>query len=209
MNCNIVNDLIPLYIDGCCSEESKSAVEAHIQTCKTCKRVYKEMSIPSELISETNAPTALRKLKDWQASILQSVLLFISFGLITIGVALEAASPSGLLNGFWAFNVVIPATGFLLSLPNWYFVRVYKSKKAFSTCSLLITLGLILCAFIWALGHYDIKLLGSNLTAPFSEMLHNLLGLFSQGATGISLTIVFCILSKALSNLYAKMLGKD
>ena len=27
MNCNIVKDLIPLYIDGCCSEESEKVVE--------------------------------------------------------------------------------------------------------------------------------------------------------------------------------------
>ena len=40
MNCNIVKDLIPLYIDGCCSEESVAAVEEHINSCPQCKEIY-------------------------------------------------------------------------------------------------------------------------------------------------------------------------
>lgn len=34
MNCDIVKDLIPLYIDGCCSEESKIAVKEHMMSAK-------------------------------------------------------------------------------------------------------------------------------------------------------------------------------
>ena len=29
-SCNMIQDLIPLYIDGVCSEESKEAVEQHL-----------------------------------------------------------------------------------------------------------------------------------------------------------------------------------
>lgn len=36
--CNIIKDLLPLYIDGVCSEESKRAVEEHIKTCESCRR---------------------------------------------------------------------------------------------------------------------------------------------------------------------------
>ena len=36
MDCKIINDLIPLYIDGCCSEESKKAVNEHIEKCSSC-----------------------------------------------------------------------------------------------------------------------------------------------------------------------------
>lgn len=36
--CDIIKDLLPLYIDGVCSEDSKRLVEEHIKTCESCKR---------------------------------------------------------------------------------------------------------------------------------------------------------------------------
>lgn len=44
MNCNIVKDLIPSYIDGLCSEDSKVFVEEHIKTCPECKAVFDSMT---------------------------------------------------------------------------------------------------------------------------------------------------------------------
>ena len=38
MNCEIIKDLIPLYIDGCCSKESERAVEEHLSVCSECKK---------------------------------------------------------------------------------------------------------------------------------------------------------------------------
>lgn len=209
MNCDIVKDLIPLYIDGCCSEESKNAVEEHIRDCEDCKKLVEDMKSPSDIVAVSKAPKAFSKLNDWKASVLQSVLLFLSFALITVGVALEAKTPSGLLNGFWASNLVIPATGFMLSLANWYFVRVYKSRKSFSNYSLIATLGVTLCAYIWFGFHYEmnfIDLFAGNDFANVLEILHKLLLL---NRIGILLTVVFCTLSKAFSNQYAKMLGKE
>lgn len=199
MNCNIIRDLIPLYIDGCCSEESEKSVKEHIEGCDVCRKLLKDMSTPSVVIPANKVPTALNKINDWKASVLQSVLLFLSFALITIAVALESQTPSGLMNGFWAMNLVIPATGFMLSLANWYFVRVYKSRKMFSNFSLIATLGITLCAYLWSMVHYEINLSGTDEIFRF---------LFSL-VMGISLTIVFCVLSKTLSNQYAKMLGKE
>ena len=140
MNCNIVKDLIPLYIDGCCSEESEKVVEEHIRDCGDCKKLLEDMKSPSDIVTVSESPKTFSKLNDWKASVLQSILLFLSFALITLGVALEARTPSGIGNGFWALNLVIPATGFMLSLANWYFVRVYKNRKSFSFFSLIALL---------------------------------------------------------------------
>lgn len=209
MNCNVVKDLIPLYIDRCCSEESEKIVKEHIKSCDACKKLFEDMSVSSDMISVSKAPIMLSKINDWKASVLQSVLLFFLFAVITIGVALEAKTPSGLMNGFWALNLVIPATGFMLSLANWYFVRLYKNKKNFSNCSFLATLGITICAYIWAGAHYEM-----NFFELFAEC--NLIGFFDiiQGVLflnriGILLAVVFCVLSKTLSNQYAKMLGKE
>lgn len=37
-NCNIVKDLLPLYIDEVCSKESRELVEKHLSTCKNCRK---------------------------------------------------------------------------------------------------------------------------------------------------------------------------
>lgn len=220
MNCNVVKDLIPLCIDGCCSEESEKIVKEHIESCDACRKLFEDMSMSSDMIrvspdmilvsenmdatsdmmsvsedmdassdqvSVPEAPVVLSKINDWKASVLQSVLLFLLYAAITIGVALEAKTPAGPINGFWALALVIPATGFMLSLANWYFVRLYKSRKSFSNGSFLATLGITVCAYLWAGGHYDLFL----------------------NWIGFLLTVVFCVLSKALSNRYAKMLGKE
>lgn len=36
MKCEIIKDLLPLYIDNVCSKESKKLIEDHLQTCKEC-----------------------------------------------------------------------------------------------------------------------------------------------------------------------------
>lgn len=209
MNCNIVKDLIPLYIDGCCSGESEKVVEEHINNCNECKKFFEDMKAPSDIVTVSELPKTFSKLNDWKASVLQSVLLFLSFALITVGVALEARTPSGLLNGFWALNLVIPATGLMLSLANWYFVRVYKSRKSFSNCSFLATLVITLSAYIWSGFHYEMNLIDLFSGNNFAESLEVLHALLLFNGIGILLTIAFCVLSKFLSNQYAKMLGKE
>ena len=209
MNCNIVKDLIPLYIDGCCSEESEKIVKEHIRDCDDCKKLLEDMKSPSDIVTVSESPKTFSKLNDWKASVLQSVLLFLSFALITVGVALEARTPSGIGNGFWALNLVIPATGFMLSLANWYFIRVYKSRKCFSNYSLIATLGITLSAYIWSGFHYELNLFDLFAGNDFANVLEILHALLLLNGIGILLTVVFCILSKKLSNQYAKMLGKE
>lgn len=209
MNCNIVKDLIPLYIDGCCSEESEKIVKEHIRDCDDCKKLLEDMKSPSDIVTVSESLKTFSKLNDWKASVLQSVLLFLSFALITVGVALEARTPSGIGNGFWALNLVIPATGFMLSLANWYFIRVYKSRKCFSNYSLIATLGITLSAYIWSGFHYEINLFDLFAGNDFANVLEMLHALLLPNGIGILLTVVFCTLSKTLSNQYAKMLGKE
>lgn len=209
MECNVVKDLIPLYVDDCCSEESGQIVWQHMEKCSACKKLYETMKEPSVGASVSPAPMVMSKLNDWKASILQSVLLFAAFAVITLGVALEAATPEGLTNGYWAISLVIPATGFLLSLANWYFVRLYKSRKSFSNSSLLTTLGFTVCGYIWAVFHYGVDISQLLQGAGLAYVMDLMQGVAFYCGIGILLSVALCILSKLLSNLYAKMLGKE
>lgn len=206
MNCNVVKDLIPLYIDRCCSEESEKIVEEHIENCAVCRKLLEDMKAPADIVNVPEPPKKFSKLNDWKASVLQSVLLFLSFGLITVGVALEARTPVGIGNGFWAVNLVIPATGFMLSLANWYFVRAYKSRKSFSNYSFIATLGITLCAYVWSVFHYETNLIALFSGNRFAEIAEGLLHTYG---IGILLTSASCVLSKLLSTRYARMLGKE
>ena len=42
--CDIVKDLMPLYIDDLLSENSKKFVEDHINSCESCKKYYEKLS---------------------------------------------------------------------------------------------------------------------------------------------------------------------
>ena len=201
MNCNVVQDLMTLYSDNCCCEESKMIVEEHIKDCDKCKKVFEEMNAPIITEKESKVSTAkFTHINSWKASIMQSVLLFLSFVLLIFGVAREAATPTGDSNGLWAVAVIIPTTGFLLSLANWYFIRVYSSRKAFSNCSLLATFGFIIIGYIWAAFHYQ-----NALTNLFSGSVLST----SLFIVGCVLSIIFCVLSKLFSNKFAQMTGKE
>lgn len=52
LNCNVVYDLLPLYVDEICSEDSKKLVEEHLEECEACKKKCKDMK--GVIIEEEN-----------------------------------------------------------------------------------------------------------------------------------------------------------
>lgn len=55
--CEIVQDLLPLYVDGCCTQGSRELVEEHLKECSACKQVFGEMTgdIPTPQEPEAEA----------------------------------------------------------------------------------------------------------------------------------------------------------
>lgn len=51
-SCEIVQDLLPLYAENLCSEESRAYVEEHLKECAECRRMY-EATIKSIQIMNT------------------------------------------------------------------------------------------------------------------------------------------------------------
>lgn len=45
IECYVVCDLLPLYIDNACSEQTAKDIEEHLLSCKDCERLYKEMTL--------------------------------------------------------------------------------------------------------------------------------------------------------------------
>lgn len=42
--CDVIFDLLPIYIDGMTSRETAQVVEAHLAECDRCSRIYEEMT---------------------------------------------------------------------------------------------------------------------------------------------------------------------
>lgn len=69
MKCEIIRDLLPLYIDGLTSKESNQEIEKHLKNCEECQKYYQEMTgdidnfsvITNEEIEDVNLIKKIRK----------------------------------------------------------------------------------------------------------------------------------------------------
>lgn len=78
-DCELIEDLLPLYEEGLCSPASRRAVEAHLTECETCRRLTAPLPVPEP----EDTPAADRAVKKsmkkvrrrWLASLLAAVLM--------------------------------------------------------------------------------------------------------------------------------------
>ena len=71
MNCDIIQDLLPLYHDGVCSAASQAAVEDHLASCKTCREALSALDapLPEKQKAAADDAAAVRKIsKEWARS---------------------------------------------------------------------------------------------------------------------------------------------
>lgn len=43
ISCDVIEDLLPLYVDDMVSEDSRQLVEEHLKECTTCQKMMEEM----------------------------------------------------------------------------------------------------------------------------------------------------------------------
>ena len=102
MKCEMIRDLLPLYIDGLTSKESNQEIEKHLKNCEECQKYYQEMTggianfsvITTEEIEDVNLIKKIKKKNRRKALvifvgafILSGVLMGVGFHL-THGVAM-------------------------------------------------------------------------------------------------------------------------
>lgn len=63
--CNVILDLLPLYHDQVCSDETKALVEEHLLSCESCKEILKsmggELPIPKQDIESVEILKSIKK----------------------------------------------------------------------------------------------------------------------------------------------------
>ena len=62
MNCDVIQDLLPLYADNLASDASAALIEEHIKTCETCNALLEQMSSPIEQ-QELDSPDPVKILR--------------------------------------------------------------------------------------------------------------------------------------------------
>ena len=52
ITCQIIEDLLPLYVDDSCSDDSRNLVESHLKECESCRRVRTAIAADLEFPTE-------------------------------------------------------------------------------------------------------------------------------------------------------------
>ncbi len=88
MKCEMIQDLIPLFSEGLCSDESKKIVEEHTKTCEDCRKLLE--TIPTDTTPKSSVPDegkAFRKVrKKMKRSLLHNIILSVALAAVVIPV---------------------------------------------------------------------------------------------------------------------------
>lgn len=90
ISCNIIGDLLPLYVDGAVSEDTKKLVEEHLADCEECKKAAEEMGkelvLPVHETVRAAETSFLQKMKKtWQKRRIRTAVISVA---VTAGVIL-------------------------------------------------------------------------------------------------------------------------
>jgi hypothetical protein len=65
-HCNVIKDMLPLYVEDVCSKETKEIVEEHIESCESCRALLNEMKaelLPKAVVNKQELKTVKAPLK--------------------------------------------------------------------------------------------------------------------------------------------------
>lgn len=88
ISCKVIEDLLPIYHDGVCSEESRAMVEEHLSECECCRNMLAEMD--AELALTKPAADEMRPLAKitakWTRMRRKSLLVGTAVTLLFVGM---------------------------------------------------------------------------------------------------------------------------
>lgn len=94
--CTVIEDMLPLYIDGICADETEALVNAHLEQCPKCRDMLVRMRTDMELTEEPEDMKPLQAIqKQWEKSKRASVRKGVC---ISVVILLVVAS---VLSGIW------------------------------------------------------------------------------------------------------------
>lgn len=187
IDCGIVQDLIPSYVDGLCSESSRQCVEEHTKDCEEC-RAFLEGCRTVELsgtVLEEQQLDGLRKVK--KKLKLQNMF---SYGLVLLVIVFAMyffTTNIGAIGVRWYYGLygVALAATFVVTMRGNVNVKYEKVEKVMT--------GLSLAAIAYALFWYCFMMGATvNGNVPLGLELGQV-GPFLHGHTGIALAVEIAV----------------
>lgn len=88
ISCEIIKDLLPLYLDGVCSNDSKVMVEEHLAECDSCKAelhaMKGEFSLSHKEQNLKEAEAVKKLSRRWKKGMMKSLLKGVFITLLVI-----------------------------------------------------------------------------------------------------------------------------
>ncbi len=94
INCSLIKDLLPLYIDDLCSKETTEIVSNHLEICEDCNKEYEILKTePKVKPQEDNSQELIKKVnkkfgKDKKWAVIKTISIFLVVIIVVGGVAL-------------------------------------------------------------------------------------------------------------------------
>lgn len=113
--CSVIQDLLPLYVDDACSEQSKEIVEAHLQACAACSEqlaaMKEELGLPTRYEVEQQDTEVIQSLaKAWHKTKLFAWIK----GIVVASISFAALIAIYMLLTEWKI-IAVPAQNFEVS----------------------------------------------------------------------------------------------
>lgn len=89
INCNVIGDLLPLYVDGAVSEDTKKLVEEHLAVCEACKKAAedmgKELVLPvHETVTAAETSFLQKMKKTWKKGRMRTAVISVAVTAVVI-----------------------------------------------------------------------------------------------------------------------------
>lgn len=91
INCNIIRDILPLYVDEVVSEDTKELVSEHLEGCPGCRQELEQLRKPVAIPVERETGPLKRFKKKWKQARFRTALISI-FCTVVILAALAAGA---------------------------------------------------------------------------------------------------------------------
>lgn len=130
--CEIVKDLLPLYVDGIVSDVSKKSVENHLEHCTDCNEIYHNMAFHLEMESlQTEVSDVKRFLKKIKKMYILYGLGGISFIAIFVCLIVDMAVNKGITWSLIVGSSCLFADAFI------YVLSICKKNKGCITMAVI------------------------------------------------------------------------
>lgn len=118
--CDVVQDLLPLYYDDACSAVSRRLVENHLKDCKKCQKTYDELkntTIDTMIQKESTGVLERHAKKERNAAYKAGVVIALLLMIPIVVMFIVSVSSGGSFGVFWVLVASMLLAGALTVVP--------------------------------------------------------------------------------------------